>query len=122
MNESSNIPPLINPTIAGMDRRLHQPDPPLGELEGDRQPIASLHRHQVISTRAVSESPGKAGALPLDPDGVPPLSSALRGGSHLYHSCRAVNLICCRAADADLGTDESGSGAYGPVVRSTPAA
>src|SRR5580698_2702334 len=30
------------------------------------------------------EGEGRPGALPLDPDGVPPLSTALRGGSLLY--------------------------------------
>src|SRR5271168_4553105 len=57
---------------------------------------------------------GRPGALPLDPDGVPPPALALRGGSFLYCSCGAVNLACCRAADANLGTDKMGSGAYGP--------
>lgn len=42
MNESSSIPPVINPTIAGISCGSHQPDPPLGEVESDRQPIASL--------------------------------------------------------------------------------
>jgi len=42
MNESSSIPPLTNPTIPGISRETHQPDPPLGGLESDRQPIASL--------------------------------------------------------------------------------
>ena len=64
----------------------------------------------------------KAGALPLDPDGVPPLSLALRGGSLLYRSCRTVDSASLLAADADLGTDKMASGAYGPVVRSTPPA
>jgi hypothetical protein len=42
MYESSNVPPLINSTIAGTGRGTRQPDPPLGEMENDRQPIASL--------------------------------------------------------------------------------
>ena len=56
----------------------------------------------------------KAGALPLDPDGVPPLSLALRGGSLPYYPRRAVNSINPLTAKASLGTDKMGSGAYGP--------
>jgi len=40
---------------------------------------------------------------PGPPDGVPPPALALHGGNLLYWSCRTVNLICCRGADADLG-------------------
>jgi hypothetical protein len=57
------------------------------------------------------------GSAPWTPDGVPPLSWALRGGNLLYYSRRTLDLTCCRAAKADLGTDKMGSGA---VVRSTP--
>jgi hypothetical protein len=53
MNETSNIPPLINPALAGIANGLHQPDPPLGELEGDRQPITSL----VTAVEAVLREP-----------------------------------------------------------------
>jgi len=42
MNESSNIPPAMNPTIASIGRGFHQSDPPLGEVASDRRPIASL--------------------------------------------------------------------------------
>ncbi len=42
MNETTNIPPMINSTIAGMGRGIQQPGPPLGEMESDRKPIASL--------------------------------------------------------------------------------
>jgi len=42
MNESSNIPPPLLSASAGMGRGIRQPDPPLGEMESDRQPIASL--------------------------------------------------------------------------------
>jgi hypothetical protein len=55
----------------------------------------------------------RPGALALVPDGVPPPALALRGESLLYWSRRAVNFTCCRAADADLGTNKMGSGAYG---------
>ena len=50
----------------------------------------------------------KGGSTPLDPDGVPPLSFALRGGSPLYHSRRTVNSADFSAADAALGTDKIG--------------
>ena len=48
------------------------------------------------------------GALPLDPDGVPPLSLALRGGSHLYHPRKTVECSDRPAADASLGTNKIG--------------
>jgi hypothetical protein len=53
MNESLNVPPVINPTIPGASRGSPQPDPPLGEAEGDRQPIASL----VASVEAILREP-----------------------------------------------------------------
>lgn len=42
MNESSNIPPVMNPTTAGLNQNVNQSDVPLGQLEGERQPIPSL--------------------------------------------------------------------------------
>jgi hypothetical protein len=50
----------------------------------------------------------------LDPDGVPPPALALRGGSSLYCSRRTLNLASHLAAEVSLGTDKTGSGAYGP--------
>ncbi len=58
-------------------------------------------------------SPTK-GLRPLDPDGVPPLSLALRGGNPLYQSREPVGLAYRLSADARLGTDKMGSGAYWP--------
>src|SRR5580698_3336117 len=57
------------------------------------------------------------GSAPWTPDGVPPLSLALRGGSPLYQTRRTVDRVDLISADASLGTDKMGSGA---VVRSTP--
>ena len=54
------------------------------------------------------------GSAPWTPDGVPPPALTLRGGGLLYGACRNEGLTCGRAANANLGTDESGSGAYGP--------
>jgi len=42
MNESYDHTPLVNPTIPSVGGGFHQPDPPLGEVESDREPIASL--------------------------------------------------------------------------------
>src|SRR5580698_6661827 len=54
------------------------------------------------------------GSAPWTPDGVPPLSLALRGGSPLYQTRRTVDRVDLISADASLGTDKTGSGAYGP--------
>src|SRR5450755_3262885 len=48
------------------------------------------------------------GSAPWTPDGVPPLSLALRGGSPLYQSRRTVNSADFSAAEAALGTDKIG--------------
>ena len=53
MNESSDIPPVINPTLASFGRGPQQSNPPLGEVESDRQPIASL----VTAIEAVLREP-----------------------------------------------------------------
>ena len=49
---------------------------------------------------------GRPGALPLDPDGVPPLSLALRGGSVLHGSRNTLDFARCLAANAGYGTDK----------------
>ncbi len=48
-----NEPPIIPPTATPTRRELHQPDPPLGEVESDRQPITSL----VAAIEAVLREP-----------------------------------------------------------------
>jgi hypothetical protein len=42
MNESSNISPIVNATTAGIGHGFHPSDPPPGEVESDRRPIAGL--------------------------------------------------------------------------------
>src|SRR5580698_6389102 len=55
----------------------------------------------------------KARALPWTRWGPRP-QLALRGGSVLYWSCRTVDWAGLLGADANLGTNKMGSGAYGP--------
>jgi len=68
----------------------------------------TAHRGAKSALRGGKEGQG---ALPLDPDGVPPLSLALRGRSLLYRSRRTVDSADLLAADAGLGPDKMGSGA-----------
>jgi hypothetical protein len=53
MHESSDLPPIMNPPHPGLGRGPYAPDPPLGELAGDRQPVASL----VTALEAVLREP-----------------------------------------------------------------
>jgi hypothetical protein len=56
------------------------------------------------------------GLCPLDPDGVPPLSLALRGADLLYRSRKSLGSVQRLSVDASLGTDKMASGDYGPSL------
>ncbi len=54
------------------------------------------------------------GSAPWTPDGVPPLSLALRGGRLLYNLTELCDWPTDSASMRDSGTDKMESGAYWP--------
>src|SRR5580700_1770671 len=107
--------PVCFATVTGTRRKARA----LPWTRWGRRPQTPIHKGSLGKRRrrganwfSCLRRPG--GSAPWTPDGVPPPAIALRGGSLLYLFPQTVDLTCCRAANANLGTAKMGSGAYGP--------